>query len=444
MKHTSAQVGLFAILSVACACAVGSAGQPAASSEFFFKNGDRVVIMGDSITEQHLYSNYLETWIVTRFPSWSLTFRNAGISGDRSTGGNGRFKRDVLPNQPTAMTVDFGMNDGGYGAFNEGAFKSYMAGLQGIANQALSNHIRVAWVTPQPVDKKEDGPALEGYATTLEKFSEGVKAIAATNGGAFVDQFHTYLEVLNKVRAENPSNRAMGGDAVHPGPPGQAVMASSILRALNFPALVSSVEIDATKLAATKTEQCQVTDIGNGTNGGIVFSRLDTALPYFPEQALAVLKWTPILTEMNQYLLKVTGLKAGRYEVKLGGTKVAEYADTALAEGVNLAQPALTAGPVAEQVKSVVAAVNTKNRFYHDKIFRGIILAGPVDIPDYVVNRTNMMAEIESQRVATLAKRRAELPQMDDAIRSALVIKPHRVEVVPVAATPTVEAGQAR
>ena len=88
---------------------------PASAQEFFLKKGDVVVVMGDSITEQRLYSNYLEIWCQTRFPSYNLVFRNVGIGGDRSTGGNGRFKRDVLPFKPTVLTVDFGMNDGNYG-----------------------------------------------------------------------------------------------------------------------------------------------------------------------------------------------------------------------------------------------------------------------------------------------------------------------------------------
>ena len=32
----------------------------AKAADFFFKDGDVIVVMGDSITEQHLYSNYLE------------------------------------------------------------------------------------------------------------------------------------------------------------------------------------------------------------------------------------------------------------------------------------------------------------------------------------------------------------------------------------------------
>ena len=69
------------------------------AQSFFLKKGDIVVVMGDSITEQRLYSNYLEIWAQTRFPSYQLVFRNVGIGGDRSVGGNARFKRDVLPLQ---------------------------------------------------------------------------------------------------------------------------------------------------------------------------------------------------------------------------------------------------------------------------------------------------------------------------------------------------------
>lgn len=102
----------------------------AESAEFFFKDGDVVVMIGDSITEQHLYSNYVEMWTVTRFPHWKLTFRNVGIGGDTSGGGNARFARDVTAFKPTAMTVDFGMNDGRYRAFEEATFNPYMNGLQ--------------------------------------------------------------------------------------------------------------------------------------------------------------------------------------------------------------------------------------------------------------------------------------------------------------------------
>ena len=59
---------------------------PSRAADFFLKDGDTVLMIGDSITEQHLYSNYVEMWTVTRVPAWKLTFRNTGIGGDTSGG----------------------------------------------------------------------------------------------------------------------------------------------------------------------------------------------------------------------------------------------------------------------------------------------------------------------------------------------------------------------
>ncbi|MBI5759141.1 MAG: SGNH/GDSL hydrolase family protein, partial [Planctomycetales bacterium] len=325
-----------------CVVAVALCGSASASAaDFFFKDGDVVVMIGDSITEQHLYSNYVEMWTVTRFPNWKLTFRNVGIGGDRSPGGNSRFARDVLLHKPTAMTVDFGMNDGSYRAFEEGTFKPYMDGLQGMANQAKAAKIRVAWATPQPLDTAEQGPtALTAYNQTLEKFSDGVKVIAEKNGGVFVDQFHPYLAALDRARGKGPKyDRITGGDAVHPGPPGQALMAASILKGLSFPSLVSSAEIDAAGGKVVAAKNCTIENISK-KESGLSFSRLDGALPFFPMDALSILPHAPILEELNDYRLKVTGLSAGKYEVRVGGKKIAELTAEQLAAGANLAKAA--------------------------------------------------------------------------------------------------------
>jgi lysophospholipase L1-like esterase len=412
--------------------AVALAAPSARGGDFFFKDGDRVVMIGDSITEQHLYSNYVEMFTVTRFPAWNITFRNSGIGGDTSTGGNSRFKRDVLAHKPTAMTVDFGMNDGGYGGFNEGRYGSYMKGLQGMAEQAKAGGVRVAWCTPQPLDNDKQGPtALVDYNQTLEKFSAGVKEIAAKNEGLFVDQFHPYLAVLDKARSAGPKyDRITGGDAVHPGPPGQVLMAASILKGLGFPSKVSSVEIDvANGKADAKADNAKVSDLAV-EGDGVKFSRLDAALPFFPEEAKGILKHAPLLEELNEYGLKVTGLKPGKYEVKLGGKKVAEYTSEELAKGVNLAAAALSAGPVADQAKAVKAAVEAKNRYYHDRIFRGIVLVNVGQLPDWLgIQMTK--DEIEAKRKAAIDERLAKMPELDAAVKKALEIKPHTVEITP-------------
>jgi lysophospholipase L1-like esterase len=81
--------------------------------------GDRetIVFYGDSITEQNLYTAYLETFLLSRFPKKDLAFFNLGWSGDTASGGYKRFARDVLPVHPSLVFVNFGMNDGGYKAY---------------------------------------------------------------------------------------------------------------------------------------------------------------------------------------------------------------------------------------------------------------------------------------------------------------------------------------
>lgn len=402
------------------------------ADDFFFKDGDRVVMMGDSITEQYLYSSYVEMWTVTRFPAWNLTFRNVGIGGDRSTGGNARFKRDVLPYKPTALTVDFGMNDGGYQPFKEAIFKVYLNGLQGIADQAKAANLRVAWITPQPLDTAEQGKtALTGYNLTLEKYSAGVQTIAEKNHGLFVDQFHPYLTVLDKARTTEPKyGRITGGDAVHPGPPGQSLMAAAILKGMNFPTQVASVVIDLAAPEGIKATGCQVQGLEK-KGQTIRFQQQDTALPFFPPEAKAILKWSPILDELNQYTLKVTGLQPGKYAIRLGDKKVAEFTAADLAKGVNLAGAALNAGPVADQVKAVKKAIEAKNKYFHDRIFRGVVLFPIGSIPDWLGLKLTP-ADIAAKRKAAYTERMAKMPELDAAIRKTLEMKPHTVEITPV------------
>jgi lysophospholipase L1-like esterase len=401
---------------------------PGAAQEFFLKKGDVVVVMGDSITEQRLYSNYLEIWCLTRYPSWGLVFRNVGIGGDRSTGGNARFERDVLSHKPTVLTVDFGMNDGNYNlkAFDDKAFAVYMKGLQGIADKAKAADLRVAWITPQPVEYRPGDPK-EAYNKTLEKFSEGLKQIAKTNGGLFVDQFHPYGAVIQKARAAGEKGRITGGDAVHPGPPGQALMAASILRAMHWRPDVSQVSIDL-KAGRHVGQHADIADLTGGP-GGVSFQRTDHSLPFFPREARGILKWAPLLEDMNRYVLQVVGLKAGRYDVKLGGTRVATYSADELAKGVNLAGAALAAGPVADQVRDVVKAVSDKTNYYHDQIYSPLVLRRNLARnPDF---KGVAKADIDKRRRALIEERMKRMPELDAVIRKALKPRSHLVEVVP-------------
>jgi hypothetical protein len=163
-------------------------------------------------------------------------------------------------------------------------------------------------------------------------------------------------------------------------------------------------------------------------DGGLSFTRLDAALPFFPAEAAGILKWSPILEDLNDYTLKVTGLKAGKYDISIDGTKVASLSSEELAKGANLAASVLAAGPIAEQVKAVKAAVEAKNKFYHDRIFRGVVLSNVGNLPDWLDIKLTP-AEIEAKRKTALTERLAKMPELDDAVKKALEMKPHTVAI---------------
>jgi hypothetical protein len=399
----------------------------ASAADFFFKDGDTVVMIGDSITMRQGYSNILETWTVTRFPYWKLTFRNAGF-GDKAIDGNARFARDVLLYKPTALIVQFGGNDGRVPDY-AAAFKGYIDGLQGIDNQARSADIRTAFLSPVPHDVSEPGPtALRGYNQTLEKLSNGLKIVADKKGWVFIEVLHPYIAVLDRARSQSSKYISISlGDPSHPGPPGQALLAAVVLKGLGFPSLVSSAEIDIAGRKVVATENCTV-EILAAEERRLRFSRTDGALPYFPADSASILKWSPILEDLNDYRLKVTGLAPGRYQVRLDGKRIAEVSAEQLAAGTNLASAALSAGPIADQSKSVRAAVDKKNKFQYDMIFRGVVIS---DVPAWVYRAVSREA-VEVQRKAVVEERLAELAALDAEVANALIMKANTFEVVPV------------
>src|SRR3977135_4397636 len=81
-----------------------------AQSDFYLKDGDRVVFYGDSITDQRLYTTFTESYVLTRFPQMKVSFIHSGWGGDRVSGGGGgpidvRLQRDLITYKPTVLTI---------------------------------------------------------------------------------------------------------------------------------------------------------------------------------------------------------------------------------------------------------------------------------------------------------------------------------------------------
>jgi hypothetical protein len=238
----------------------------------------------------------------------------------------------------------------------------------------------------------------------------------------FIDQFHPFVAAIDKARAANPKNRIGSGDVVHPGQPGQTLMAAEILKGMSFPTLVAAVEINVTSRKVVQNKNCQIEGLKVAADGRNEFQQKDNALPFFPDgDAKTILQWVPVLEQMNAYHLKVSGLKTGQYEVRLGGVKVAEYSAAQLGAGVNLAAPALTAGPIAEQVKAVIAAISAKNSYFHDRIFCEVLRGG--DVPAFMGMKRE---QVEAKRMEVFNERMKMMPHCSTPSKNREPYKPIR------------------
>lgn len=411
---------LAGLVALVLALSSGSApAQPPAAKDFFFKPGDRIVFLGDSITEQYQYSTYIELYLTTRFPDGNFTFINAGISGDTANGGAGRFKGHVLDEKPTAVTINFGMNDGGYGKFDANRNKVFVEKTEAMLDMAKKAGVRVALLSPNAVDRRNKSNGAE-YVETQKQFYAPLKGLAEKHGFTFVDQYAITKAATDRMEKDDPmAKKAVPYyDGFHTAPPGGLLMAHAILTGLHAPALVSDVVVDITKPQAV-ANACAVADL-KATDTGVSFTRTDKALP-MPMQKdwLPMLPYLNDMNDLNYYGLTVKGLKDGDYTVSIDGVAVGKFTAKQLAGGVNLGN--VTAGPVWEQGNKVLEAINAKNRIVHGR-FRGILLGGD----EYWATEAG-----QKRKAGELKKRMEEIDAAQADIFKLARPVPHKFEVKP-------------
>ena len=332
-----------------------------------FKDGERVCFLGDSITARGSTQTLIADYYLTRFPERTITFANAGRSGDSAGGALGRLQEDVIDKKPTSVTIMLGMNDVGRGSYvasptenqkaaQKRALEGYQANMEKVVSRirAEAHEPKLYFFTPSPFDQTvvlEKNNNQPGCNDGLGRCAAIVRELAAKNGGTVVD-FHGPMTALNlEQQKKDPKWTIVGGDRVHPGAPGHLMMAWLFLKAQGTPALVSKVAMDAAAGRALESINAEVTDIAK-KDGGLAFTVLAKALPFPTDPAAKpLLELLPIEKELNQELLLVTGLAAGAYELRIDGAAAGRYAADELAKGVNLAFNEAT--PQARQARRV-------------------------------------------------------------------------------------------
>lgn len=298
------------------------------AAQFPLKDGDIWVMAGDSITAQHLHSNYYEAFCFARYPKLKFAFRNSGVGGHTVPSTMARFDHDIAAWKPTVISVELGMNDQG-----GTPVEKYIENMGQMDGKIRAAGARPVYFTASPINNG-DTSAKYGGNTKLHLYAEALGKFAAEKNAPFADQFHAVIDVWGKnkpreslvalldssakiakddelpgvehlraflaVQAKGPRPVSMQGDPVHPGPPGQLTMAAALLKELGAEGFVSSVTVTAS--GKVEAKGCVVDGV-KSEGGKLAFDRLDECLPFpIPDDARAVLPLFPTILDLSQHI----------------------------------------------------------------------------------------------------------------------------------------------
>lgn len=398
---------------------LGASSAASQEAPFALRTGDRVVFYGDSITEQRFYTWWTEVYVTTRFPRLKVQFFNAGVGGDRVSGGSGgdidtRLQRDVFSHNPTVVTIMLGMNDGQYVPLTPAIEGAYRHGYQHILD-SIHQHApdaRILIIGPSPYDETTRGTPLfpGGYNTTLVRFGQIDKELAAANKSTFTDANAPFVEMLRKASAkDNFASQMLVPDRVHPDLAAHLLIAYAVLSAWNAPPLVSKTCIDSKTLTTSGSSGAAVD--GLSLNGDTLsWTSEEQSLP-FPlwnhAETAFVDSVADISGQFNQEIVQVTKLDQGTYHLRIDDSEIKNFTAAELDHGVDLAA---LATPMLRQAQSVEWIIRDKG--------------------DLQATRTRILIAASSPNAdaaLTVAER-----AMEEKIWQASIPKPHHFTLTPV------------
>lgn len=354
---------------------------------FELRDGDRVVLVGNTFIEREQNFSYLETFLRTRWPSRTMTFRNLGWSGDTVRGaargyekgeseGLARLDRILREIKPTVLIVGYGMNESFAG---EAGLTSFRDGLEALLDRFADLDARVVLIGPIQHEALPSFPDPSEHNRMLKLYSRAMAKTAAVRGCGFVDLFdrlkHGSGDTLPRLT----------GNGIHLTPLGYWRVAMETETALGLPERGWAIDIDGPNVNAPGVESCTVQPRDSGLAIRIKPRQLPIPPPPSSGDALPAFK----------RVLAIRNLLAGEHVLSADGAVVAMASAEQWARGVSIEND--PPARVAEQIR--VLAVEKNTQFFNQ--WR------PANEP-----------YIFGFRSREQSRNQVELPRFDDAIQA--------------------------
>ena len=331
--------------------------------------GDRLAIIGDSITEQKMYSRIIETYLTVCVPELKITARQFGWSGETAEGFRHRMTNDCLRFQPTLATLCYGMNDHCYGPYTEPHGEWYSNNYTAIASSLTASGARVVLGSPGCVGKvppwaPDTNVPVEILNLNLCRLRNMDIEIAAQEKINFADVFWPMFTAGFVAHQKyGPDYAVSGKDGVHPGWAGHVIMAYAFLKALGLDGDLGTFTVDLGSGTATATAGHTVDSFTKNTLT-ITSSRYPFCAtgPLDKDDSIrSGMTLVPFNAGLNRLMLVVKGATAENYAVTWGD-QTRDYSAAQLAAGVNLAED-FSVNPFSAAFAKVDAAVAEKQKY---------------------------------------------------------------------------------
>jgi len=338
--------------------------------------GDRLAIIGDSITEQKMYSRIIETYLTACTPELKITARQFGWSGETAEGFVHRMTNDCLRFNPTVATLGYGMNDHRYRPYDTENLQWYLDEYSAIAHCLQDTGARVVLGSPGCVGRVPHWVKPSSEAFTVDELNvnlcalrDGDIQLAKAMRTPFADVFWTMYQAGFAGQTRYGTNFAIAGkDGVHPGWAGHLVMAYAFLRAMGLDGNLGTFTVDLATQTATAT--------GGGHDvTGIQSNQLTVVSTRYPfcaggatnldDSLRAGTTLVPFFQNLSRLQLVVKNARAPQYYViwqSATNSYTNTYTAAQLAAGINLAAD-YAENPFSEAFRRVDQAVAAKQAY---------------------------------------------------------------------------------
>ncbi len=221
------------------------------NSTSVFEKGQKVIFIGDSITQQGDYISFFENYLEKEQPQLGLTIVNAGLNSETVSGLSEPIHNPPRPflfdrlnsllekEKPDIAFFCYGINDGIYHPFSEEHLQKFEKGVTRFLAEMEKRNIEVILMTPCPFhlsnDKKAEllanndrnyswkNPYVHYDEEVIQRFRKYILSIKHPSVKEKIDSY----EYLDKHRTI-----AYKDDPIHPNKTGHELLAKGIINVL--------------------------------------------------------------------------------------------------------------------------------------------------------------------------------------------------------------------